>query len=856
MASHSPSSEATAVTFTNVPLIPCEKLTGTANYSTWAAAVRLWFQGQGCANHLTTPAHSIPRAEQARWNQIDASLCSVLWFSLAPHLQPQFQAFTTCSDVWTKAKKLYSNDIHRFYSILTGLMDIKLENMDMQTYLGKLDRLFAEYSTLMPFTDDAETFYKQRQQYFLVIALAGLPPDLEAVRNQILSSSTVPTYDMVQEQLLRISTPQTFGQSSTSTGDSSAFISHSSHRGGRSGGRGGRGRGSLRCHYCNRYGHIEAECRTKAREQSRPVHMAQVTAPASDVTISAAEYTEFLKLRATHDPTSPAIAVAQSGNPVAFVSQSSLGPWILDSGASDHMTGNQSLFSQLSFSDSLPSVTLADGSQIKVRGIGQTHPLSQLSLHSVLFVPGCPFNLISISKLTRTLDVSVLFVNSSVLIQDRRTGRTIGAGHESGGLYRLTPPVACVSSTSPALAHQRLGHPSLEKLRFLVPSLSTIKSFQCESCQLGKHSRQSYSPSIHKRAPSPFHLVHSDIWGPSRVCSTLGYFYFVIFIDDYSRCTWIFLMKNRSDVFSIFRNFSIEIHNQFGSSIKTLRTDNAKEYLSSQFQSFLTSQGIIHQTSCAHTPQQNGVAERKIRHLVETARTLLLHYNVPLRFWGDALLTACHLINRMPSSVLSNQIPYSILYPQQDLYPVPLRVFGSTCFVHDPTPGKNKLSAKSLKCIFLGYSRLQKGYRCFSPQLQRYLVSADVTFFETTPFFSSTVENIPLEVPPIVPTPLVTSTPPPLITYHRRAPVSPAPTIIDPPASSPAPNASPPPSPAPDLPIALRKGIRSTRNPNPLYAFTLNCARLSPSYFSFISSLDSVSIPKSTGEAMADPNWQ
>jgi len=110
-------------------------------------------------------------------------------------------------------------------------------------------------------------------------------------------------------------------------------------------------------------------------------------------------------------------------------------------------------------------------------------------------------------------------------------------------------------------------------------------------------------PRVHKSALSPFALVHSDIWGHSRVCSTLSFYYFVTFIDDFSRCIWVFLMKNRSDVFSIFQGFSTEIQNQFSTSNKILRTDNAREYISSQFQSFLCSQGILHQTSCSHTPQ-------------------------------------------------------------------------------------------------------------------------------------------------------------------------------------------------------------------------------------------------------------
>ncbi|XP_029130776.1 exocyst complex component SEC15A [Cajanus cajan] len=176
----------------------------------------------------------------------------------------------------------------------------------------------------------------------------------------------------------------------------------------------------------------------------------------------------------------------------------------------------------------------------------------------------------------------------------------------------------------------------------------------------------------------------------------------------------------------------------------------------------------LQNSSLFFPPKQNGVAERKNRHLVETARTILLHHKVPLRLWGDAILTAYYLINRMPSSVLSNQIPYTILYLQKDLYPVPLHVFGCTCFVQDFTPGKDKFSAKSLKCIFLGYSRLQKGYRCFCPQLQRYI---DVSFFKSSsPFFSEDItSHTSLDDQPTIPTPAlaVVTDPPPLLVYQR-----------------------------------------------------------------------------------------
>ncbi|RVX21015.1 Retrovirus-related Pol polyprotein from transposon RE2 [Vitis vinifera] len=209
------------------------------------------------------------------------------------------------------------------------------------------------------------------------------------------------------------------------------------------------------------------------------------------------------------------------------------------------------------------------------------------------------------------------------------------------------------------------------------------------------------------------------------------------------------------------------------------------------FTSFMSHHGILHQSSCAHTPQQNGVAERKNRHLVETARTILLHSNVPFRFWGDAVLTACYLINRMPSSVLHDQIPHSLLFPDQPLYFLPPRVFGCTCFVHILTPGQDKLSAKAMKCLFLGYSRLQKGYRCYSLETHRYFISADVTFFEDSPFFSTTSESLPVSE-----------------VYHRRPRVvAPLPFAEAPADSLPIPSASPAPAlPSPnDLPIAVRK---------------------------------------------------
>jgi len=122
----------------------------------------------------------------------------------------------------------------------------------------------------------------------------------------------------------------------------------------------------------------------------------------------------------------------------------------------------------------------------------------------------------------------------------------------------------------------------------------------------------------------------------------------------------------------------------------------------------LSSHGILHQTSCVYTSQQNGVVKRKNRHLVETTHTILIHGEVFQRFLGDVVLSACYLINRMSSLVLENKIPHSILFPHDPLYPLPPKVFGSTCFVHNFSYGLGKLFPRSHKYVFLGFTQSQK----------------------------------------------------------------------------------------------------------------------------------------------------
>ena len=297
----------------------------------------------------------------------------------------------------------------------------------------------------------------------------------------------------------------------------------------------------------------------------------------------------------------------------------------------------------------LEAVIVGNGQELPVTHIGNdelrtlTH---NFRLDNILRVPDLASNLLSVHKLCLQNNVFCYFDAHKFLIQDLPTGKILYAGLSKDGVYPI-PSNHNLSSTSYLnsvqnstfvtvkphhilLWHHRLGHPSskilLSALKPVFPSISLSQiddvCSSCEFCISAKMHRfhLNKTPLV---STSLLELVHGDVWGPSPLTSLLSFNYYVIFVDDYSRFTWLFLLKHKNEVLSVFKHFKSMVETQFSSKLKILRTDNGSEYINNDFKSFCSISGILHQTSYPHTPEQNGVSERKHRHIVETGLTLL-----------------------------------------------------------------------------------------------------------------------------------------------------------------------------------------------------------------------------------------
>jgi hypothetical protein len=294
------------------------------------------------------------------------------------------------------------------------------------------------------------------------------------------------------------------------------------------------------------------------------------------------------------------------------------------------------------------------------------------------------------------------------------------------------------------MAH--LHHGALGGLREVVtgvPQISTEHHDVCRGCALGKFTKASF-PSSDTRSAGILDLVHTDVCGPMTRKSLSGCEYYLTFIDDYSRKTWIYFLKAKSEVFKRFQEFRALVENQSGKRIKVLRSDNGGEYSSRQFIDFCAQHGIRRQMTVPYNPQQNGVAERKNRAITGATRSMLHDQSLPLYLWAEASATAVYLQNRSPHRILGKMTPEEAFTGRRpDVEHI--RIFGCLTYSHVPSERRTKLDPTAQQGILVGYSEVSKAYRIYIPPLRRVVVSRDVRFEEDRAFQRSLESRVSVE---------------------------------------------------------------------------------------------------------------
>jgi transposase InsO family protein len=293
--------------------------------------------------------------------------------------------------------------------------------------------------------------------------------------------------------------------------------------------------------------------------------------------------------------------------------------WIIDTGASNHMTGNLKLLCAVRDIAGCP-VGLPNGKHVLATKEGTKILNGGLKIENVLYVPTLSCNLISISQLIDETNCVVHFTNDLCVMQDRTSKMLIGAGERRDGLYyfrniRNEKAHKASRICQFNLWHQRMRHPSF-RITQLVSNIdyesSELNNKACDVCFRAKQTRNVFPLSTHN-AVSSFDLIHCDLWGPYRTPSSCGASYFLTIMDDFSRAIWIYLISDKREVSRTLISFFALIERQFDKRVKVMRSDNGTEFTC--LKNYFCEHGIVFQTSCPGTPQQNGRVERTHRHI-------------------------------------------------------------------------------------------------------------------------------------------------------------------------------------------------------------------------------------------------
>ncbi|KAE8711850.1 hypothetical protein F3Y22_tig00110271pilonHSYRG00126 [Hibiscus syriacus] len=579
----------------------------------------------------------------------DSALASWLLSTISPHLLPQFVGAETSAQVWNKVFQFFVNrSTTAVMSLHYMLQSLKKRGDSMRSYLTKVkevtDALYSCGSPVAASEHIASILKGLTREYQPFIAVISAMCDtlsLDNICTMLIDAETQLEGFDYQPDSLPVSANLAQGkgkvESYKNQEKQQSRSNHSSYSRGRSRGR-GRTRSRVQCQLCGKIGHLVSQCWHRFDEDFSGISIDDHTAGSDS---SRAYYTATSNNESTcaccnHSSANRGDNMSTTKSQDHVVSAGH-DQWIIDSGATHHVTPNEASLTPHSSYANPGKLIVGSGDYLPVHLVGKAELNTSsrtLALSNILHVPSITKNLLSVSKLAKENSVFLEFHAKTCYVRD-----------EASKMVLL-----------------RLGHPAHDTLakvckQFNVKALDDINK-NCIACHLGKSHKLPFpcSDSVYDK---PFELVYSDLWGPPHVSSN-GFRFYISFVDAATRFTWLYLLRTKDEALIAFNLFQKLIATQFGVSVKALQTDWGGEFrlLTNE----LSKAGVVHHVTCPYTSEQNGVVERKHKHLVEMALVLLAQASMPIKYWSYAIQTTAYLVNRLPSKVLLHKSPFEMLY--------------------------------------------------------------------------------------------------------------------------------------------------------------------------------------------------
>ncbi|GJS37394.1 putative ribonuclease H-like domain-containing protein [Tanacetum coccineum] len=424
---------------------------------------------------------------------------------------------------------------------------------------------------------------------------------------------------------------------------------------------------------------------------------------------------------------------------------------IIDSGCSGSMTGDKD---KLSDFKEFKGGYVAFGNDPKggrITGKG-TIKTSCIDFEKVSYVEELKFNLLSVSQICDKKH-NVLFTDKECLILSPKfkfvdEDLVILRAPRKNDVYSLdlkniipsggvTCLVAKATKDEAVLWHRRLGHVNFKNINKLVkgnlvrglPSKTFKLDHSCLACRKGKQHRASCKKIEERTVREPLELLHMDLFGPVSVESVNRKKYCLVVTDDCSKFSWVFFLAYKDETYDMLHDLIVGLENKLRHKVKTIRCDHGTEFKNHLMNEFCAKKGIKREYSIARTPQQNGVAERKNRTLIEAARTMLADSLLPIQFWAEAVNTACYVLNRVLVTKPQMKTPYEILMGRSPNISF-MRPFGCPLTILNTLDQLGKFDGKSEEGYLLGYSTSNKGFRVYNRVTRKVQDCLHVDFLE------------------------------------------------------------------------------------------------------------------------------